>query len=115
MSFDHKKASKEFKKQINCLVENTENWITITVPIKKKLKELINMEQELQKLDLTHYRLLIAQDLWQPHNQILSIMFLKQFIKLNVNSDTIIKIMKHAELNISIATVFLNTQTLKMT
>ena len=110
MSFDHKKASKEFKKQINCLVENTENWITITVPIK-----LINMEQELQKLDLTHYSLLIAQDLWQPHNQILSIMFLKQFIKLNVNSDTIIKIMKHAELNISIATVFLNTQTLKMT
>ena len=55
------------------------------------------------------------QDLWQPHNQILSISFLNQFIKLNVNSDTIIKIMKHAELNISIATIFLNTQTLKMT
>ena len=54
MSLDHKKASKEFKKQINCLVENAENWITITVPIKKKLKELINMEQELQKLDLTY-------------------------------------------------------------
>ena len=44
---------------------------------------------------------------------ILSIIFLKEFIELNVNSDTMIKNVKHMELNISIATVFLNTQFLK--
>ena len=54
--------------------------------------------------------LLIAQDLWQNHYQILSIIFLKEFIELNVNADTIIK----AVLNISIATVILNSQTLKI-
>ena len=44
---------------------------------------------------------------------------MKEFIKLNVNMDTMIKNMKLAELyilnilNISIATVFLNTQNFK--
>ena len=41
-------------------------------------------------------------------------MFLKEFIKLNVNTDTIIKNVKLAELKTNIANVFLNTQTLKM-
>ena len=50
----------------------------------------------------------MMQDSWQDHYQILSIIFLKEFIRLNVNTDTI----KLAELNKSIATVFLNTQTL---
>ena len=54
--------------------------------------------------------LLIAQDLWQNRYQNLSIIFLKEFIELNVNADTIIKVV----LNISIATVILNSQTLKI-
>ena len=54
------------------------------------------------------------QDLWQVHYQILSIIFLKKFIELNLNSDTMIKNAKHVKLNISIATVFLNTQILKI-
>ena len=54
--------------------------------------------------------LLIVQDLWQNHYQNLSIIFLKEFIELNVNADTIIKVV----LNISIATVILNSQTLKI-
>ena len=40
--------------------------------------------------------------------------FLKEFIELNVNWDMMIKNVKHVELNISIATVLLNTQILKM-
>ena len=72
------------------------------------------MEKKLQKIYLTYYNLLIAQDLWQAHYQILSIIFLKEFIKLNVNTDTVIKNVKLTELNINIGTVFLNTQTLKM-
>ena len=72
------------------------------------------MEKKLQKLYLTYYNLLIAQDLWQAHYQILSLIFLKELVKLNVNTDTMIKNVKPAESNINIATVFLNTQTLQM-
>ena len=54
---------------------------------------------------------MIEQYLWQTHYQILSITFLKEFIKLNVNTDTMIKNVELAVLNINIATAFLNTQT----
>ena len=49
------------------------------------------MEKKLQKTYLTYNSLLIAKDLWQAHYQILPIIFLKEFIKLNVNTDTMIK------------------------
>ena len=45
---------------------------------------------------------MIAQDLWQAHYQVLYIIFLKEFIELNVDND---KNVKRIELNISIATV----------
>ena len=48
---------------------------------------------------------MIVQDLWQAHYQILSMIFLKELIELNVNTDTMIKYVKHVEVNISIATV----------
>ena len=72
------------------------------------------MEKKLQNIYLTFYNLLIAQDLWQAHHQILSIIFLKEFIELNINSETMIKNVNYVELNLSIATVFLNTKILKM-
>ena len=50
----------------------------------------------------------------EAHYQMLPINFLKEFIALNVNADMIIKNVKHLELNLSIATVFLNTQILKI-
>ena len=68
------------------------------------------MEQKLQRLYLTFYSSLIAQDLWQAHYQILLIIYLKDFIELEHDD----KNMKNVELNISIATVFSNIQTLKM-
>ena len=40
----------EFEKQINVSGENTEKYITFTVPIKQKLQELIKMEKELQRI-----------------------------------------------------------------
>ena len=70
------------------------------------------MEKKLQRIYLTYYNLLIAQDLWQAHYQILPINFLKEFIELNTNMDTMIKKVKYVELNIIIATVLLNIQTL---
>ena len=65
------------------------------------------MEKKLQQIYLTYYSLLIVQDLWQAHYQILSIIFLKEFIELNVNSDTLIKNVTHVKLNISTVVVFL--------
>ena len=66
------------------------------------------MEKKLQKIYFTYYNLLIVQDLWQVYCQILSIIFLNEFIKLNVNCDMMIKSVKPVELNASVATVFLN-------
>ena len=72
------------------------------------------MEKKLQKIYPAYYNLLIAQNLWPGHYQILSIIFLKDFIESNVKQNMKIKNVKHVELNISIATVFSNMQTLKM-
>ena len=68
------------------------------------------MEKKVQKIYVTYYNLLIAQDLWQAHYQFMSIIFLKEFTKLKVNANMRIQNVKIAELNISIASVFLNTQ-----
>ena len=72
------------------------------------------MEKKIQKVYLRFYNLLMAQDLWEAHYQILSLIFLIEFIRLNVNSDMMITNVKLVELNIGIATVFLNTQILKI-
>ena len=64
------------------------------------------MEKKLQKIYVTQNNLLIAQDLWQAHYKILSIIFLKEFIELNVNLDRMVKNVKHLKLNVSITTVF---------
>ena len=72
------------------------------------------MKKKLQKIYPTYYNLMIAQTLWQARYQTLSIIILKEFIKLNVNADTIIKNVKFAELDINIGIVFFNKQTLRM-
>ena len=58
------------------------------------------MEKKLQKICLTYYNLLVAQSLSQTHYQILPITFLEKFIKLNVNTDSVLKNVKPGELNI---------------
>ena len=50
------------------------------------------------------------QDLWQAHYQILSVIFLKKLMILNVNIDMIMKNVKLVELHTKNATVFLNRQ-----
>ena len=67
------------------------------------------MEKKLQKIYLACYNLLIAQDLWQAHYHIWSIIFLEEFIELNVNTDMMIKNVRVMELNKSIVTAVLNT------
>ena len=72
------------------------------------------MENKVQTMYSTDYNLLIVQDLQQDHYQILSIILLKEFIKLNVNRDRMIKNVKPAEFDKNIATAFLHTQNSKM-
>ena len=67
------------------------------------------MEKKLQKTCPTDYSLLIVQDIWQVHYQILPILFLKEFVKLNVNTDMMKKNVRLAELNANIVTALLNT------
>ena len=71
------------------------------------------MEKNTQKTYLTDKILLETQHLWQARYQILLIFSLREFIKLNVNTD-IIKHVKLVELKTKIVDVFLNTQTLKL-
>ena len=94
---------KEFKGQFISLGENTEKYITFSVPIEKEVTK------KSQKPYLTDYNLLVAPDLWQTHDQILIIVLLKEFIKLNANTDMIIKNMKIAKLNINMASAFFDT------
>ena len=109
MNYDYrfiiKELGEEFKGQFICLGENTEKYITSSVPIGKEVKRIGKNEEELQKPHLTDYNLLIGQDFWQGHYQILFIILLKKFIKLNVNTNMIITNVKHVELNTRIVTV----------
>ena len=66
------------------------------------------MKKLARKIYLTYYSLLIGEDLWQAHYQILTIIFLKELIELSVNTDMITKNVKLAQLNINKATLFLN-------
>ena len=69
------------------------------------------MEKKLQKIYLAYYDLLIVQDLWQAHCQILFIIFLKKFIELNANTDIIDKKCETCRIK---GKYFLHTRTLKM-
>ena len=56
----------------------------------------------------------MVQHLSQAHYQVLVIILLKEFIKLNFNVNSIITNIKLAQLNKNIVTAFFNTQALKM-
>ena len=84
-NFIIKEFAEKFKKQFTCLGENTQQYITFTVPIENEFTRTDKNGKELQKVYLTFYSLLIAQDLWLAHYQILLIIYLKDFIELNVN------------------------------
>ena len=58
-----KELAEEFKKQFTCLGENTEKYITFTVPIEKEVTRIDKNGEEITKNLLTYYNLLIAQDL----------------------------------------------------
>ena len=78
--------------------------ITFNVPIDKEVTKVNKNREKIIKK--TYHNLLTVHDLWEVHSQTSSIIFLKELIKFNSNTDTMIKNVKLAELNINIATVF---------
>ena len=72
------------------------------------------MEKKSQKLYPADYNLLILEDLLQAHNQIVLIILLKEFMKLNVKTNKIIKNANRVELNTKIANAFFNRKNLKI-
>ena len=62
-----KELTEEFKNQFPCLEENTEKYISFTVPIEKEVTRIDKNGEEFTKIYLIHCNLLIAQDLWQAH------------------------------------------------
>ena len=81
---------------------------------RKKVMIIDENREEIKKYISYTLDLFKVQDLWQVRYQIVSIIFPKEFIELNVNLYMMIKTAKLAELNISTAIVFLNIQTLKI-
>ena len=71
-------------------------------------------ENKLQKQYLRDYNLLIVQDLQQGHYQILLIILLNEFVKLNIKMNMVIKTAKYVEVNTDITTAFLNALFEKM-
>ena len=93
-SFIKKELAKEFEVEFNCLEEK---YKTFSVTVTKEVKWIYKNVEEITKTYLTNYNLLIAQDLWQAHYEILLIILLKEFRNLNANMDMIMKNVKHAE------------------
>ena len=87
----------EFENQFTCLVENSEKYITFSIPIQKEVIRTDKNGENLQNNYLTDYNLLILQCSWQAHYQMLSIISLKELITLNVNMDTMIKKMQNLQ------------------
>ena len=90
-----KELAEEFKKQFTFLGENTEKYIIFIVPIEKEVtrtekhgeQTTKNITYILQFIDSERF---MASSLPNLVNK-----FLKEFIKLNVNTDTMIKNVEH--------------------
>ena len=95
-NFVIKSLAEEFEGQFTCLKENAE-W------------RMHNLFSSSRKRNF-----LIGQDLRQAHYQILSIISLKESIKLNVNTVMKIKNAQRLQLNTKIVSAVLNRKTLKM-
>ena len=103
-------VAEESEKQFNCLRENIEKYIIFSVPIKEEVTRIDKKEKKSQRLYLADYHLLTAQDLLQGPYQILLVLLLKEFIKLNVNMSMIMKNARRLELNTKNVSAVFNIQ-----
>ena len=104
-----KELPEEFKKQFTFIGENIEKYITFTVPIEK---EVTRIDKNGEKVTKNIYYILqfIDSTIFIPSSLSNFVNNLPERIhRINVNTDIMIKNVKLVELNVSIATVFLNT------
>ena len=66
-----KELVEEFERQFTCLGEKTKKCITFSVPIEKEVVKIDKNGKEITKAYHADYNLLIVQDIWQAHFQIL--------------------------------------------
>ena len=95
-----KELAEEFITQLACLGENTEKYITFTVPIEKEVKRIDRNEEEIISRFMASSLSNLVNNLSEGIHRI--------------NTEMMIKNVKLVELNISIATVFLSTKTLEI-
>ena len=93
-NFIVKELAEECEKKFTCLGGNAEKYKTFTVTIEEQVIRIDKMENKSQKPYIAVYNLLTAQVFWQAHYQILLIILLKKFIKLNVKVYVVTRIIK---------------------
>ena len=91
------------------LGENTEKCITFLVPIQKEVSRIDKNGEEIKKT--LSYRLQFIDSTRFMASPLSSVVnnLAEEFIKINANTNAMIKNVKLAELNANIATDFLNT------
>ena len=109
-----KELAKEFKKQFTCLGENTEKYMTFTILIEKEVTKIAKIGEKITKnisyiLQFIDSARFMASSLSSLVNNLLEG---HHRIKFNLNMT--MKNVKYVELNISIATFFLNIRILNM-
>ena len=109
-----KELPEEFKKQFPCLRENTQKYIAFTVPIEKEVTRIDKNEGEITKnisyiLQFIDSARFMASSLWNLVNNLSKGLYR---IKCKLGHDD--EKCETCGIKISIATVFLNTQILKI-
>ena len=94
----------KFEGQFTCLGENTEKCITFSFPIEKEVTRIDYNKKEITKT--LSYKLQFIDR--ARFMKILLLILLKESIKLNVNTDTMIKDVRHVKLNTKSEIVVVN-------
>ena len=109
-----KELTEKFEKQLTCFAENTEKCKTFSGPIQKEVTRIDKNGEEFTKTISSRLQFTDSASFMASSLSNLLIILLKEHIKLNVNTNRMIKNVELAELNTKFATAFLNTQILKM-
>ena len=109
-----KELAEESKKQFNCLGENTDKYIIFTVRIDKEVTRIDKNGEKIAKHISCILQIIDSARFMVSSSNLFNNLSEGIRIKLNVNTNTKIKNVRLLKLNIRIATVFLNTQTVKM-
>ena len=109
-----KELAEESKKQFNCLGENADKYIIFTVRIDKEVTRIDKNGEKIAKHISCILQIIDSARFMVSSSNLFNNISEGIRIKLNVNTNTKIKNVRLLKLNIRIATVFLNTQTVKV-